>query len=177
MIRNEFIYELDINLDMEYITDLVIKKQNKSIKGKASFQRIVKDDPYMLLLLNQYPLLSDFYNIYPLMPYCEIPLHIDASRNCAFNIPIQGTENTYTIFCETVGPIKLEYNEQKIYNLVKSPIKEVFRNTLTRPLLINNTIPHKVINEKDSVRLTLSWSLLPNITFQQAIEFFNTPRI
>ena len=31
MIRNKHIYELDIDFDIEYITDLVMKKQNESI--------------------------------------------------------------------------------------------------------------------------------------------------
>lgn len=175
MIRNEFIHELDIDLDMEYLTDLVMKKQDASVKGRADHHRMVCDDLYMMSIQNRYPLLSDVYNIYPLPPYCEIPLHIDSSRSCAFNIPIQGTENTYTVFYEEAGPLKLEYDEKRIYNLVRSPVKEVFKHTLLRPLLINNTTPHKVINNKNTMRLTLSWSLTTNVTFQQAIECFNAP--
>ena len=173
MIRNEFIYELDIELDMDYITNLVTKKQDESVNGRASHHRMVCDDPYMMSIKNRYPLLSDVYNIYPLLPYCGIPLHIDSSRSCAFNIPIQGTEGTYTVFYEKAGPLKLEYDERRIYNLVKSPVDEVFRSTLIRPLLINNTIPHEVINHKNTMRLTLSWSLNLNVTYQQAIECFD----
>jgi hypothetical protein len=160
---------------MNYLTDLVTKKQDESVSGRASHHRMVHDDPYMLSIKNRYPLLSDVYNIYPLPPYCEIPLHIDSSRSCAFNIPIQGTENTYTVFYEEAGPLKVEYDEKRIYNLVRSPVKEVFRSTLTQPLLINNSIPHQVTNNKNTMRLTLSWSLLQDITFQQAIECFNAP--
>ena len=174
MIRNKFIYELDIDLDIQYITDLVIKNQNKTIKGKAPHHRIVQDDQYMTSLLNRYPLLSGIYNIYSIQPYTEIPLHIDSKRSCAFNIPIQGTEGTYTIFYEETEPIKIEYYDKKIYNLVKSPVNEIFRSTLLRPLLINNTTPHKVTNDKDTIRLTLSWSLQPGVDFQQAIKCFAT---
>jgi hypothetical protein len=56
--------------------------------------------------------------------------------------------------------------------LVKSPIIEKFRHTLIRPLLINNSKPHKVTNNKDTMRITLSWSLNKGITFEQAIEHF-----
>jgi hypothetical protein len=175
MTRNEFIYELSINLDMEYITSLVMKKQDESISGRALHHRMVNDDHYMMSIQDRYPLLSNVYNIYPLPPRCEIPLHIDSSRGCAFNIPIQGTEGTHTVFYKEDGPLKLEYDEKRIYNLVKSPVIEVFRSTLTKPLLINNTVPHKVTNNKNTMRLTLSWSLNPDVTFQQAIECFNAP--
>lgn len=173
MIRNEYIYELDIELDMKYLTDLVMKKQDASVAGRAKHHRMVCDDPYMSSIKERYPLLSDVYNIYPLPSYSEIPLHIDSSRSCAFNIPISGTENTYTVFYKEAETLKLEYDEKRIYNLVRSQVKEVFRNTLLRPLLINNTTPHKVINNKSTMRLSLSWSLSTTVTFQQAIECFN----
>jgi hypothetical protein len=152
-----------------------MKKQDESVNGRASHHRMVHDDPYMMSIQNQYPLLSNVYNIYPLLPHCGIPLHIDSSRSCALNIPIRGTEDTYTIFYKEDGPLKLEYDDKRIYNLVKSPVVEVFRSTLTKPLLINNTIPHKVTNHKNTMRLTLSWSLQLDVTFQQAIECFNAP--
>jgi len=173
MIRNKHIYELDIELDIEYITDLVMKKQNKSVAGRAKHHRMVQEDSYMLSIKNRYPLLSNVYNIYPMPAYTEIPLHINSSRSCAFNIPIQGTEGTSTVFYEADDPLILEYDNKKIYNLVKSPVKEVFSNTLLKPLLINNTTPHKVINNKNTMRITLSWSLMEGVTFKQAIECFN----
>jgi hypothetical protein len=61
----------------------------------------------------------------------------------------------------------------RIYDLVKSPVVEVYRHTLIKPLIINNSIPHKVTNEKDTMRVTLSWSLQKGVTHQQAIECFN----
>lgn len=173
MIRNQFIYELDIDLDMEYITDLVNNKKYQSIDGRASHHRYVKDDPYMTSIQKRYPLLSMVYNIYPLPAGKEIPLHIDTNRSCAFNIPIQGTENTYTIFYEIDGPLKTVYDANRIYDLVQSPVTEVYRHTLIKPVLINNTTPHKVTNQKDTMRVTLSWSLHKDVTYQQAIECFN----
>lgn len=174
MIQNNFIQELNINLDIEYITNLVMNKQNETVNGRPTHHRLVADDPYMTSLKNKYPLLSSVYNIYPLPPYKGIPLHIDRDRSCAFNIPIQGTENTHTIFYKADNII-LEYDDKRIYDLIKSPVTEVFRNTLIRPSLINNTIPHEVTNDKDTMRITLSWSLQKGVTFQQAIECFNEP--
>jgi hypothetical protein len=173
MIRNKFICEVDINLDMEYITNLVNDKKYQSIDGRASHHRFVKDDPYMTSIQKRYPLLSMVYNIYSLPARKEIPLHIDTDRSCAFNIPIQDTENTYTVFYEQDGPLETVYDTNRIYDLVKSPVLEVYRHTLIKPLIINNSIPHKVTNEKDTMRVTLSWSLHKGVTFNQAIECFN----
>lgn len=172
MIRNQFIYELDIDLDMEYITNLVMKKQDESVNGRATHHRLVSDDPYMTMIQKKYPLLSPVYNIYSLPANKGIPLHIDRDRSCAFNIPIQGTEGTHTIFYNGDN-IKLEYDSNRIYDLIKSPVTEVFRHTLIGPLLINNTTPHEVTNEKDSMRVTVSWSLQKGTTFDQAIRCFN----
>jgi hypothetical protein len=172
MIRNEFIYELDIDLDMEYITNLVLSKQDEVIEGKAKHHRMVSDDVYMSSIQKRYPLLSPVYNIYPLPPYIGIPLHIDTDRSCAFNIPIRGTEETYTIFYETVEPIETVYDTKKIYDLVKSSVVEKFRHTLVKPLLINNSKPHKVTNNKNTMRITLSWSLNKGVTFEHAMECF-----
>ena len=173
MTRNEYVYELDIELDMDYITKLVMKKQDESVEGRATHHRLVKDDPYMSSLLERYPLLSPVYNIYPMPPHIGIPLHIDTNRSCAFNIPIEGTEGTHTIFYDCEEPIKLEYDTKRIYDLVKSSVKEMYRHTLIKPLLINNTTPHEVTNNKDTMRITISWSLQKGVTFQQAIRCFN----
>lgn len=174
MIRNQFVYELDIDLDMEYITNLVMNKQKETVDGRAIHHRLVKDDPYMSSILKQYPLLSPVYNIYPLSAYMGIPTHIDTDRSCALNIPIKGTEDSHTIFYDGVD-ISLEYDEKRIYDLVKSPVSEVFRHTLIRPLLINNTTPHEVTNNKNSKRITVSWSFQKGVTFEQAIRCFNEP--
>lgn len=143
--------------------------------GRAKHHRMVRDDPYMLSIQQKYPLLSDVYNVYPLPPHVGIPLHIDRNRSCALNIPLMNTENTYTIFYDALDDLVLEYDEKRIYDLVQSPVREVFRHTLIRPLLINNTMPHEVTNDNDTVRLTISWSLRKGVTQQQAIECFNEP--
>jgi hypothetical protein len=178
MIRNDFIYELDIDIDLGYISKLVFKNQFKpslhlnSQQDKAKHHRLVSDDEYMMSLKKKYPLLGDYYNIYTLLRGQGIPLHIDAGRFCALNIPIQGTEDTDTIFYETLGDVQTEYSQRYVYNLVQSPVKELFRHTLLRPVLINNSIPHKVINRKQVDRISLSWSFSKPTTFKEAKELF-----
>lgn len=125
MIRNEYVYELDIGLDMDYLNRLVTDRQNEKISGKANHHRLVADDPYMASLKERYPLLSPVYNIYPLPARIEIPLHVDTDRSCAFNIPIQGTEGTHTIFYKTIEPLVTRYDSKRIYDLIESPVEEV----------------------------------------------------
>jgi hypothetical protein len=174
MIRNQYIHELDIDIDLDYIKDLVLNKPSKPIPGRADHHRSVADDPYMLSLKEKYPCLSDVYNVYVLPIGLGIPMHVDKDRQCALNIPIQGTEATDTIFFEPIGNLNIEYDPVRIFNVVKSPVKEVFRNTLMRPLIINNSVPHRVLNKDlNNIRISLSWSMRIDVTFNEAIKYFN----
>ena len=172
MIRNEFIHELDIDLDMDYITRLVTEKQNKSADGLRKHQRKVSDDPYMSSILTKYPLLNNIYNINLVEPFTAVPLHIDSFRSCALNIPITGTGGSHTIFYRADDAV-LEHAESNQFDLIKSPATEIFRFTMTRPVLLNTKIPHKVINVKNYSRLTVSWSF-QKTTFQEAVDYFNS---
>jgi hypothetical protein len=174
MIRNEFIYELGIDFDLDYIKDLVLNKKPNKVPGLADHHRRVRDDEYMTSLKEKYPCLSEIYNIYVLPKGLGIPMHIDKDRKSALNIPIQGTESTDTVFFKVEGDLEIVYDEKRIYNLVKSSVSEVFRNTLSRPLLINNSIPHRVVNrDLENIRISVSWSMLPDVTFDEAIKIFN----
>lgn len=172
MIKNNFIYELDIDLDLSYIKNLVFEKQYCSISGMAQHHRLVNDDDYLSYIRELFPFLSKIYNIYTIPPFKGIPLHIDHDRNCALNIPIQGTKNTYTIFYDAGESPMLEYDSHRIYNLIRSPVSEIFCHTLVKPSLINNSIPHRVTNQKNSDRITVSWSIIKEKDFYQSIEHF-----
>lgn len=172
MIRNKFIYELDIDLDLDHIRNLVFKKQNSLVTGLATHHRLVSDDEYMSGIRKKFPFLSEIYNIYTIPPFKGIPLHIDHDRSCALNIPIAGTDGTYTIFYDAGESPVLEHDPLRIYNLVKSPVSETFCHTLTKPSLINNSIAHRVINQKNSDRITVSWSIIKEKDFYQTIEHF-----
>lgn len=172
MINNEFIYQPDIDIDLEYIKKMVTDNQFKHQKGLAGHQRMVSDDPYMSSVKKRFPFLSKMYNIYTVYGKGTIPMHVDAARDCAFNIPIKGTEQSDTIFYKFKEDPVLEYNKERVYNLVKSEVEEVFRFTLLKPTLIDNAIPHEVINHGLSTRIILSWSVNKEYSFEQAKELF-----
>ena len=172
MIDNQYIHELDIDLDMEYLTDLVQRMQFVSTPGMAAHHRIVADDPYMQSIRDQIPILANLYNIYTIKPNGNIPLHIDTGRSAAFNIPISGTRHSDTIFYNYIEPMQLENTIANIYDKVTSTVEESFRFTLLRPVLIDNTGPHEVINNGASNRISISWSFCAGVTFAQAKKAF-----
>jgi hypothetical protein len=172
MINNEFIYQPNIKLDIDYISKLVANKQFQHQKGIAGHQRMVKDDPYMSSIQAKFPFLSTMYNIYTVYGKKNIPMHVDAARDCAFNIPIKGTEESDTIFYKFKDEPLLEYNKERVYNLVKSEVEEVYRFTLLRPTLIDNAIPHEVINRGIATRVIVSWSVKKDYSFTDAKALF-----
>jgi hypothetical protein len=164
---NDFIYEVDIDLDINYLTNIALT--GNKIKDLATHHRLVADDPYLLNIKNKFPFLSDIFNVYVHPPGYSVPIHIDAQRFCAINIPIQNTKNSNTIFYKKDNNLDIEYESRRIINLVKSPTEECFKFTLTKPTLINTTYPHSVINNSDKTRVIISWSVLKPMTFQDCL--------
>jgi hypothetical protein len=172
MLNNDYAYELDIDLDIDYLKKLVLETEHPTVEGLHPHQRLVELDDYMRSLKERFPFLSAMYNIYDCRPGVDIPLHIDAARDCAFNIPITGTEDSHTIFYKLKDNEESEFLPTRVYNIIKSPVEETFRFTLTSPTLINNTVPHAVKNGNQR-RVIISWSVNKNHSFSQAKELFN----
>jgi hypothetical protein len=165
MINNEYVYELDLDLDIDYL-----KTKIHSTLENGEFQQLIEDDAYFNNLKSLYPFLSSKFNIYCSLPRSSIPLHVDANRNCALNIPLENTKRSFTVFYKFIESPVLEYNSKFIFNNVKSKVEETFRFTLTKPTLINNAVPHNVINYSSNQRIILSWSILPEYTFDKVKE-------
>lgn len=166
----KYIYEPNLNLDYDYLKSLALK--SKSINANIQHHRSVYEDPYMTSILEKLPFLTQIYNFYNTSGGKTIPLHVDAKRNAAFNIPILNTNNSNTIFCNTLGEVKTEYVENRVYNLIKSDVTEVFRFTLLKPTLINTSVPHMVVNNGSENRIIISWSVSNKYTFLEAVELF-----
>lgn len=170
MIDNPCVYELALNLDQNYIKNLVLKQQFAKTQGLLGHQRLVKEDAYLNALKEKMPFLSSYYNIYTTAPGGEIILHTDAKRNCALNIPIVNTEGSKTSFYEFAEEPKLVYNEKFAYQEIRSKVNEIFSFTLDKPTLINNAIPHSVKHNGKGSRVILSWSVKQEFSFLQAKE-------
>lgn len=168
--QDNLIYFPNLDIDLVKVHESVIKHQNNRSLATASHHRLAKDDEYLSSIRDRYPFLAEKYNIYTTKPYTGLPVHTDAKRNCALNIPIRGTQLSHTIFYEPVGELVTEYNPTLIVNKIMSPVKEIYRFTLTQPVIINNTIPHEVINKSSNTRVILSWSIDSKYTFADAVE-------
>jgi hypothetical protein len=79
----------------------------------------------------------------------------------AINIPIKNTEDTHTEFYEYIdGPVKnMEFGSHNIiYSFYgKANLKEIDRFSLTKPAILNTTVPHSVINNTDKDRFALTF--------------------
>jgi hypothetical protein len=173
MIKNDFVIELDLELDparfMETLEIIKNIKDSPTRKNLKAHQFLVNDFPYLKNLHVQFPFLASIFNIYYDTPGRHIPLHIDAGRKCAINIPIMGTENTWTVFYKLINSDSdLPYNDGLVvYDVSENQAEEVFRFTLARPTLVNTgSAPHKVENNSAVNRIIISWSVLPEFTFQ-----------
>jgi len=169
MINNEYVCELDLDLDIDYLKTKTYNVDSTN----GEFQQLINEDSYFNNLKLQYPFLSSKFNIYHSLPKSNIPLHVDANRNCALNIPLENTKESFTVFYKFVESPVFEYNNKFIFNNVKSKVEETFRFTLYKPTLINNAVPHKVINYSSNQRIILSWSILPEYTFDQVKSILN----
>lgn len=169
----KIIYQPNLYLDLNLIKKIVFETQySVNTRLDASHHRLVKDHEYLREVQDRFPYLSDIYNIYTLPALKNIPLHVDAKRNAAFNIPIDNTEQSETFFYEYMETPILEYDSKNVYNLIKSKVKEIYRFTLLTPTIINNSIPHMVVNHSVRPRIILSWSLKKEYKFDDGVEYF-----
>jgi hypothetical protein len=173
MDSNSFIYVPKIDLEIEKIKKIVFESQfNVDSKLSAAHHRNVANHPYLQEIKSRYNFLSDTYNIYTLPGKKIIPLHVDAHRSAAFNIPIKNTKESKTIFYEYIEEPILEYDPKNIFNRIRSNVKEIFKFTLLEPTLINNSIPHMVVNDSSEPRIILSWSIQKELKFEDIRDKF-----
>ena len=92
---------------------------------------------------------------------------VDSKYALAINFPIKNTEATHTEFYEYIdGPVKnIEFGS---FNIVyqyygKANLKEIDRYSLTKPVILNTSIPHSVINStvEDRFALTFRFDIDP----------------
>jgi hypothetical protein len=170
MLDNQFVYELPSDFfNLLYLKLLVKKMQFERVQGLAGHHRRVADDPYLSELQTKLPILSEIFNIYTLEPGVGLPIHTDQNRQCALNIPIYGTEQSITSFYSSPDNIiESAYNSKLIVNEITSPVVPIFSYTLLKPSLIDNSVPHSVQVLGKTPRVTISWSIVPGVSFKQA---------
>ncbi len=173
---NPYIFCPIIDLDYNELNLIVERQTNMPINDIHTHHRIVEHEPYLRELRQKYPILSGTYNLYEMV----IPLrpHIDIDRQAALNIPIRNSETTVTTFynnADTEG----NYDLPKVldsFNL--SDLTPVYCYRLNSPIIINTKIPHGVRNVSSvNKRTSISWSFLPEVTFEQAVKYFSVDAV
>jgi hypothetical protein len=159
MIDEKYIFIPNIELDIDKLKTIVFKNLNTFEKNLATHQRYVEKESYLKQLKEKYPFLSGLYNIYPTPPGHVVPIHICPNRGCALNIPIQYTEDSYTVFYEPIEELKMKYSVPRIYHIIESEMNEVYRYTLDRPTIMNTLLPHGVFGGPKMTRIIMSWSI------------------
>lgn len=173
MIDNNYIYEINpdqIELDMDYFSTLGLRLDKELEISKMRLD--ASEDSYTQFLYQKYPCLSPIINFYKFPSNWTLEMHVDSNRQCALNIPVKNTKDTDTVFYDFVEEPILEHNLIKKVHFVKSKVVESFRFSMTNPVLINVTNPHSVINSTQDYRISISWSMKPDITFEQAKSIF-----
>lgn len=162
--KNKFIYELNIDLNIDYLRNLINSYENTD--GLPTHHRLVENDEYLTSIRDKYQFLSPIFNVYRFVSGREVPVHIDGDRYCALNIPIENTEKSHTVFYNNKENVIKRYDKTRILYYIDDPVEECFRFTLTTLTLINTTIPHSVTNYGPDTRVIMSWSIIKPYTFE-----------
>lgn len=171
--NSQYIFYPNLDLDLSKIKEIVRRRLNDKVLDMASHHRLVHTEPYLVELKNRYPFLSPVYNIYETGPGMNMPPHIDAKRNCTLNIPIENTEGTHTVFYEVENINDVTNIQERVYDVINSKMKEVYRFTLTQPVIMNTKVPHGVLGSIDKTRIIMSWSALPDVTYEELREKYS----
>ena len=159
MINNKYIFIPGMDLDINKLKEIVFKNLYSLESELATHQRYVDKEPYLVDIRKKFPFLSKLYNIYPTPPGYTVPIHICPNRGCALNIPIQYTDDSHTVFYEPAGELEMTYNVPRIYHVIDSAMTEVYRYTLTEPVIMNTKLPHGVFGGPAMTRIIMSWSI------------------
>ena len=175
MIDNKFGFYPDLDLDLDKLREISMRRLTDTVPGMKAHQRPVDEEPYLIEVRKRYSFLNKIYNIYKTPATKGISVHIDSGRHCALNIPIENTENTHTVFYEILDDQKTINIPELVYDLVKAKVSEIYRFTLTRPTIINTKIPHSVIGNPYKDRIVMSWSVDSRMTYEDLRSLLQTP--
>ena len=167
---DDLIFYPKIDLDYDYLRNLVYT--SKPIEGRPNHHRLVEDDEYMTMVRNKYSFLSPIYNVYRMKG--GLPVHVDAARQCTLNIPLVNTENSTTIVYEPVASETIRDAMTVIHIITdRTNLVETLRFSLDRPTLFNTTVPHEVVQQGNDERISISWSISSEYSFEEAVKLFS----
>jgi hypothetical protein len=167
---NNVVYYPKIEFDYDYLTKLVYT--SLPIHGRPEHHRKVEHDEYMYNLRKKYPFFSSIYGVYRMTT--GLPLHVDAGRQCTLNIPLSNCDTSQTVVYEPIDKSTV-YDSSKVIHEIsdRNNLVEIFRFSLNKPTLFNTTLPHEVVVKNNDERVSISWSISSDISFEECIRLFN----
>ena len=159
---NDIIYKIPNIFDIEKIQDIVQKEKHNIPIADRPHQRFVSDNEYLTELRSQYFWLSDRYNIYRFRK--NLRVHVDSNRKCCINIPLSNNTKSVTKVYKKQDTT-LFHDSKRVLDVVEVTDEPIFQFELTHPILFNTTYPHAVELLEQGTRLSMSWSISKDYTF------------
>ena len=129
-------------------------------KNKDRFRNL----PVLRDLMTSLNLYDYWFSTAIVETYTDLRIHKDTGEfTFSFNIPIQNTKDTYTVFYETIGQPKKMYIPNSYVDYMYYPIEqttEINRFEMTEAAIINTQIAHNVLHcSKVKPRIVLALRL------------------
>jgi len=130
-------------------------------------------------IVEKYPFLQKFFRILKIEPNFSLAIHLDGleKKNLTdynLNIPVSGCTNESLTEFYKVNPkhIYTDLKKNTRFVIDGSPIEKIDEyKMLDNPFLCHTQIPHRVINNSNLYRVSISWAVKKEWTIKSIINF------
>jgi hypothetical protein len=130
-------------------------------------------------IVEKYPFLQKFFRILKIEPNFSLAIHLDGleKKNLTdynLNIPVSGCTNESLTEFYKVNPehIYADLKKNTRFVIDGSPIEKIDEyKMLDNPFLCHTQIPHRVINNSNLYRVSISWAVKKEWTIKSIINF------
>ena len=130
-------------------------------------------------IVEKYPFLQKFFRILKIEPNFSLAIHLDGLEKTNLtdynlNIPVSGCTNESLTEFYKVNPkhIYTDLKKNTRFVIDGSPIEKIDEyKMLDNPFLCHTQIPHRVINNSNLYRVSISWAVKKEWTIKSIINF------
>ena len=163
--------------------DILSNKLNtsKSLYSVSTINFLNKNDEIyepFIKIVEKYPFLQKFFRILKVEPNFSIAIHLDGLEktnltNYNLNIPISGCTNESITEFYKVKPehIYTDIKKNTRFIIDGSPIEKIDEYKMTdNPFLCHTQIPHRVLNNSNLYRVSISWAVKKEWTIKSILK-------
>jgi hypothetical protein len=130
-------------------------------------------------IVEKYPFLQKFFRILKIEPNFSLAIHLDGleKKNLTdynLNIPVSGCTNESLTEFYKVNPehIYTDLKKNTRFVIDGSPIEKIDEYKMTdNPFLCHTQVPHTVINNSNSYRVSISWAVKKEWNIESILKF------